>query len=405
MPWIPTTDFEEEVVNLQPHHDFIYGMLSEPQYNSYPRPKTHTEYAANRKTDSKEHRKSTAKLNGKLHAIQQVQRMASTKTETIGMMRYCGMGVSVEQPLNQKVTMATYPVENKIKLVQNGRRKVALFFDDNVFKLKEKVSDTSSGFDSCNNSNSSQFKNNPNDSSVSEPETSCNTSFVSTTSSLNNIFSTAGDNSDSFSTASQVSNTSPTIQLKAKRLQQYHKLLEDTALLSLNSSISSEKHNADSFETAEDIPRWKPISDDDENVFDKPENWPVLNRNHCNKNSIYSKEIILNKTQSDSGDDVSSVTISSSSSSSSNKQAKRINFLQRFIKSEHENDDLNTSNTSSESAVTNPPDPSTYAAITKTSKQSTPKRKEKIYNSSNEIIDFQPFYTTRRMYALKRHVK
>ncbi|KNC27643.1 hypothetical protein FF38_07076 [Lucilia cuprina] len=324
MPWIPTTDFEEEVVNLQPHHDFIYGMLSEPQYNSYPRPKTHTEYAANRKTDNKEHRKSTAKLNGKLHAIQQVQRMASTKTvgeqptiddwdnnkkieqETIGMMRYCGMGLSVEQPLNQK----------------------------------EKVSDTSSGFDSCNNSNSNQFKNNPNDSSVSELETSCNTSFVSTTSSLNNTFSTAGDNSDSFSTASQVSNTSPTIQLQAKRLQQYHKLLEDTALLSLNSSISSEKHNADSFETAEDIPRWKPILDDDDNVFDKPENWPVLNTNHCNNNSLYSKEKTLNKTQSDSADDVSSVTTSSSSSSSIAYVAKGIlkfKFILLIVKPKNKN--------------------------------------------------------------------
>ncbi|XP_037825489.1 putative uncharacterized protein DDB_G0281733 [Lucilia sericata] len=356
MPWIPTTDFEEEVVNLQPHHDFIYGVLSEPQHSSYPRPKNHTEYAANKKVESKEHKKPTTKINGKLHAIQQVQRMASTKPvgeqptiddwennkkieqETFGMMRYCGMGVSVEQPLNQKVTMATFPVENKIKLVQNGRRKVALFFDDNVFKLKEKVSDTSSGFDSCNNSISSEFKNDHNDSLASVAENSCNTSFVSTTSSLNS-FSTARDNSESFSIIS-ANKTSNSLQLKDQRLQQYHTLLEDTALLSLNSSNSSEKPCTDSFETAEDIPRWKPISDNEENIFDKAENWPILSNNKYNSPDPDNS---LNITQSDLADDVSSVTTNTSSSTNSNSsnQAKRINFLDRFITSEN-SDDLNT---------------------------------------------------------------
>ncbi|XP_065357174.1 dentin sialophosphoprotein [Calliphora vicina] len=424
MPWKPTNDFEEEIVNLQPHHDFIYAVLSEPQY-SYPRPKAHTEYAANKKSESKEQakaNKSNRIMNAKLHVIQQVQRMANTKPlgeqptledwdndkkieqETIGMMRYCGMGVSVEQPLNQKVTIASYPVENKIKLVQNGRRKVALYFDDNVFKLKEKVSDTSSGFESCNNSESHEFKNNPNDNSLAseiDGEASCNASFVSTSSLSLNSFSNAGDTSDSFSSASACKST-PSSQLRAQRMRQYEKLIEDTSLLSLDSSSNSHKDTFDSFATADEMSFWKPISEEDENIFHKQENWPGLsnkitlnnkNNDRSNINTPYSKE---DSFKSDS------TNVSSEACSSSSNQAKRINFLDRFIKPEN-CDSLNTSSTSNASTSTSP-EPSTYATITKTS-QSSPKHKKNANAFPDMIKDFQPFYTTRRMYALKRHVK
>ncbi|KAM7351499.1 squash isoform 1-T2 [Cochliomyia hominivorax] len=426
MPWVPSTDFEEEIVNLQPHHDFIYGGLSEPQY-FYPRPKAHTDYALKRKQNANSNR-----INGKLHAIQQVQRMASTKPigeqptvddwennkqieqETIGMMRYCGMGVSVEQPLNEKVTIATYPVQNTIKMVQNGRRKMVLYFDDNVFKLKEKVSDSSSGFESYNNSNKSEENYQEKDSCTSKEEESINdTSFdnslISSTS-ASTSFTTAADSNDTFSSISSSEALSST-KLKAQRLQQYDKLLEETSALTLNSSSSSNvmghsfnsnTPNLDSFKTAEECSssKWKPIFCEPENIFEKQENWPELDKN---KNLNYPKKNThINESSFLS---ISTTTASSScdgNSSNDSKQSKRVNFLDRFIKTEN-CDNLNTS-TASNSTTTTEEEPKTYANIIKTPK--VLKSEQELNNNSNDLIrDFQPFYTTRKMYALKRHVK
>lgn len=458
MPWIPTTDFEEEVVNLQPHHDFIYGVLSEPQY-TYPRPKAHTEYAAIKKSETKQKSRSSSNggINGKLHAIQQVQRMANTKPlgeqptiddwetnkkieqETIGMMRYCGLGVSVEQPLNEKVTIATFPVENKIKLVQNGRRKVALYFDENVFKLKEKVSDTSSGFESCNNSATKQN----NESFISgedEAETTTETSFDNSSfvsSSSFNSFTTAGANSDTFSSMSGYQSTTPSCSpLKAKRLQQYDKLLEETAALSLNSSASSSTNlslsfnsnsrpEIETFDTAEECSSWKPIYLYEEDVFKKQENWPHLKENKnlrkCNQKCRNSKEDNISVATSNSSSFSSSISNTNSNiSNSSSNQIKRSNFLDRFIKPEYKE-----TSTNSDSSSTNEIEPKTYANIMKakdntqitsssssasSSKQiqhkvSLSSKPEQDKNSSVFIRDFQPFYTARKMYALKRNVK
>ncbi|XP_058981601.1 putative uncharacterized protein DDB_G0282133 [Musca domestica] len=179
MPWKPSTDFEEEIVNLQPDHDFIFGALSEPEPQPfYPRPQSHIEYAATKKKQTRQQQQEyeeTGRINNRLHAIAQVQRIAGTKPlgqqptlddwnnnkntekEIVAMMRHFGLGPSVEEPLNEKLTIATYPIRNGVEIVQNRCKKIPLIFDDNLFKLKPKESsssNSSNSFDSaCGNSN------------------------------------------------------------------------------------------------------------------------------------------------------------------------------------------------------------------------------------------------------------
>ncbi|XP_061392935.1 uncharacterized protein LOC133328382 [Musca vetustissima] len=201
MPWKPSNDFEEEIVNLQPDHDFIFGALSEPEPQPfYPRPQSHIDYAATKKRQSRkqqEEYEETGRINNRLHAIAQVQRIAGTKplgeqptlddwknnkcseNEIIAMMRHFGLGPSVEEPLSENVTIATYPIKNGVEIVQTKCRKIPLLFDDNLFKLKPKDSSSST---SSNSANSFDSANNNSNNIVGAPTistSSCDTNSYS----------------------------------------------------------------------------------------------------------------------------------------------------------------------------------------------------------------------------------
>lgn len=411
MPWVPKTDFEEEVVNLQPDHDFIYGTLSERQY-TYPRPQSHIEYAFSKKLEKKKQQENggSNQINAKLTAIAEVQRMASTKPlgeqpaeddwdnngkieqETIGMLRYHGIPLSVEQPLNEKVTIATYPVENGIKVIRNGRRKMAYFFDDKVFQLKEKKRDSSPDIEDYKTNDNSVTPNHMDNERLSD------NSFNTTSSLSSHGYSTCGNESSftySFNSAVTDNETPLDQQLIAQRLQQYDKLLEDTASLKLSGSnnTSPATNSSDSFKTSKaGGTNWRPLPNDyDPEVIvnNSNENWPDLlktntNNKACNLSS--NSNNVLNKSSSIAA----SATESNGSSNSSRGNAKT-NFLERFIEPTY----LDKTKTDFSKL---PNEPKTFASVTK--KVEKPKASDKANYS-----EFPAFYTPRKMYALKRQAK
>uniref|UniRef100_A0A1B0BV77 Uncharacterized protein n=1 Tax=Glossina palpalis gambiensis TaxID=67801 RepID=A0A1B0BV77_9MUSC len=155
MPWEPTTDFEDEIVSLQPQHDFIFASLSEQPFQ--PRPQAHIDYALSRKKRGNSENKSPNKVNSKLELIGEIQRIAGTKPlgeqpalddwedtttleqESIAMMRYFGYHTSTDEPFNVDVTYATHPVKKVVEIAHVGRgRKFPILLDEDLFELKPK---------------------------------------------------------------------------------------------------------------------------------------------------------------------------------------------------------------------------------------------------------------------------
>ncbi|XP_075153151.1 squash [Haematobia irritans] len=232
MPWKPSNDFEEEIINLQPDHDFVFGTLSEPEPQShFPRPQDHIEYASKKKRQIKENRavyEATGNFNNRLHLIEQVQRISGTKhlgqqpssedwdckkeseKEIVSMMRHFGVGPSVEKPLNGGATLASYPVKDRVEVVQHGRKKVPLFFDDNLFKLKPQTSSqSSSGGDS---------------ESLQDTNSSSYHSILNNSNSSTNSSMSSNDLSAGYKNAEANRHA---VLWKAERLHQYGKLHEE----------------------------------------------------------------------------------------------------------------------------------------------------------------------------------
>uniref|UniRef100_A0A1B0ABD1 Uncharacterized protein n=1 Tax=Glossina pallidipes TaxID=7398 RepID=A0A1B0ABD1_GLOPL len=167
MPWEPTTDFEDEVVSLQPQHDFIFPSLSQQPFQ--PRPQAHIDYALSRKNRGNSEHKSPNKVNSKLELIGEIQRMAGSKPlgeqptlddwddtttleqESIAMMRHYGYHTFTDEPFNADVTYATHPVKKGVDIVHIGRgRKFPVLLDEDLFELKPKpkLIDSNSNADS-----------------------------------------------------------------------------------------------------------------------------------------------------------------------------------------------------------------------------------------------------------------
>lgn len=196
MSWVPSNDFEEEIVDSQPDHNFIFGQLCEPsQQTFYPRPKEHLDFVAHQKS-AKNKREDTLTnfQNHKLNLIARVQRIAGTKPlgeqptindwndndnierEAIALMRHVGLGPSLEQPLDEARTIATHPITEEIKININGRKQMPVFFDEKFFELKPRVSPSS--LSSGNNSLVVEdATTNLNDSCASQKSSSIGTSF------------------------------------------------------------------------------------------------------------------------------------------------------------------------------------------------------------------------------------
>ncbi|XP_036328188.1 uncharacterized protein LOC118740675 isoform X2 [Rhagoletis pomonella] len=235
MSWVPTTDFEEEIVDLQPDHNFIFGQLCDNKPQAfYPRPKAHLDFIAQQKNEKTKREKNfTNSQNHKLNLIAQVQRIAGTKPlgeqptiddwndnehlerETIAMMRHVGLGPKLEQPLDEARTIATYPITDKVRINRNGRKEMPIFFDEKFFTLKPRIS--SSPPSSGNNSPIFEGQISPDQSSVSYASSSAATSsdhFVGQSSaSPNSGFESAIDSvgdEDTFKTAQSSGNESST---------------------------------------------------------------------------------------------------------------------------------------------------------------------------------------------------
>lgn len=187
MNWVPSNDFENEVVSQQPDHNFIFGSLAcSDTEEYYPRPESHLLYA-----EEKRQRKLATGLNPKLDIIAKVQRIAGTKPlgqqptindwdddrdvehETIAMMRSLGINSSIEQPLDEKCTVSTLPNTEEMHVMHNGKKRMPIFYHDKFFKLKPRISNVSPSGDSTDSMDDEKP-------SVSTPNQSLNSSSIST---------------------------------------------------------------------------------------------------------------------------------------------------------------------------------------------------------------------------------
>ncbi|XP_073826777.1 squash [Musca autumnalis] len=273
MPWKPATDFEEEIVNLQPDHDFIFGALSEPEPQPfYPRPQSHIDYAAMKKKQLKkqqEEYEKTGKINNRLHAIAEIQSIAGTKPlgeqptlddwsnnkntekEIVAMMRHFGLGPSVEEPLNENLTIATYPISNGVEIVKNKCKKIPLLFDDNLFKLKPKESPTNSSSNTSSNSYDSACGENKNgDLNTSSSSSSFSSISCATKSSSSFLTPSSGDDSLDISLSdyqkAQPQRCSVLVKQEENTMFEYSKLKEENE----EEDITKNNDNDSSFCTA-----------------------------------------------------------------------------------------------------------------------------------------------------------
>lgn len=404
MPWKPSTDLEEEILNLQPDHDFIFGALSEPEPQPfYPRPKSHIDYAATRKKQSKnrqEQFEATGRINDPLHVISQVQRIAGTKPlgeqptlqdwatdkdtekEVVAMMRHFGLGPSVEERLDAKVTIATFPVKKSVEVVQNGRKKVPLFFDDNLFKLKPRVSNSSSSESTPN----SLISANSTDSSLNVSSSSCDTNSQSYSTAGGLDMSDLSDTNCSGSTGSMTNYKKAQIDrhsllLQSERLRQYDKLHENSNSTLDSSSLETSCAQEDSFRTA-----LEEYTTDSKHQFNNTSNFINTQQNsfeeECSVNSVTKPPSLLQRFLKNPEE--SSTTSPRSTSSTGSLAAS-------------------SSSSSSSSSPVMQNGPPTYAHVTRKSASTTTNP------SATKSYLIQPppnvrFYTPRELYERKRRI-
>lgn len=421
MPWKPSTDLEEEILNLQPDHDFIFGALSEPEPQPfYPRPKSHIDYAATRKKQSKnrqEQFEATGRINDPLHVISQVQRIAGTKPlgeqptlqdwatdkdtekEVVAMMRHFGLGPSVEERLDAKVTIATFPVKKSVEVVQNGRKKVPLFFDDNLFKLKPRVSNSSSSESTRN----SLISANSTDSSLNVSSSSCDTNSQSYSTAGGLDMSDLSDTNCSGSTGSMTNYKKAQIDrhsllLQSERLRQYDKLHENSNSTLDSFSLDTSCAQEDSFRTALE----EYTTDTERRVSSDVEETNIKEFISNSKHQFNNTSNFIN-TQQNSFEEECSV----------NSVTKPPSLLQRFLKNPEESrttsprstsrGSLGASSSSSSSSPVMQNGPPTYAHVTRKSASTTTNPSA----TKSSLIQPPPnvrFYTPRELYERKRRI-
>uniref|UniRef100_A0A1A9WF13 Uncharacterized protein n=1 Tax=Glossina brevipalpis TaxID=37001 RepID=A0A1A9WF13_9MUSC len=280
MPWEPSTDFEDEIVNLQPQHDFIFASLSEPSFQ--PRPQAHIDYAISRQKKSKSDNKSPNKVNSKLELMEKIHHIAGTKRlgeqttlddwnddttleqESIALMRYCGFNDCTDVPLNSNITYATHPVKTGVEIARIGNgRTFPIFFDEDLFELKPKTSISTRNLNNVdNNSNADigrhSLSNNKDNRNLGLPP-------VVTTTPSNDV-SLCTDDSDKNSNAHWL----PYYQAKKQR----HRLLLGTnSYNNLDDEASSISEEQSCYDTACSSSAYESSN---ETSFKSSDSWPAL---------------------------------------------------------------------------------------------------------------------------------
>jgi len=158
MAWAPSTDFEDDLVDLQPGFNLIQGQLAYEAANQYrdntPRPQSTYEYLAKRDKRNKEIEEAnvskTKEISASLAMLERIQEIAGTKPlgehatmadwedrstvekEAVAMMRHFGMMSMADGSLSQPKPR-NLP-KDKVIAMRNGNRSFPLILDPEYFE-------------------------------------------------------------------------------------------------------------------------------------------------------------------------------------------------------------------------------------------------------------------------------
>ncbi|TDG45120.1 hypothetical protein AWZ03_008458 [Drosophila navojoa] len=157
MAWAPSTNFEDDLVDLQPDFNLIHGQLAyeaKRKQDFIPRPKSTYDYLAKREERNAEiekHRSVKSKeISASLAMMERIQAIAGTKPlgehatmsdwddkstvekEAIAMMRHFGMMSMTDGSLSPARTESV--PDGNIHVMRNGRHRMPLILDPKFFE-------------------------------------------------------------------------------------------------------------------------------------------------------------------------------------------------------------------------------------------------------------------------------
>jgi len=185
MAWVPNSQFEDDLVDMEPDFNFVHGQLAydmKKQGEFWPRPKCTYEYLKSREKRNSElenihgSRGGTGRdIRQSLQLMENIQKIAGTRPlgehatmkdwedestnelEALAMMRHFGMMSMATDSL--PVLPEVKPPEGPIKIIRNGRKQFPLITDPEFFKPRKiprtKNSSSSSSYHTANSSISS----------------------------------------------------------------------------------------------------------------------------------------------------------------------------------------------------------------------------------------------------------
>ncbi|KAH8317615.1 hypothetical protein KR074_002323, partial [Drosophila pseudoananassae] len=170
MAWVPSSRFEDDLVDMEPNSNFVYGQLAyevKKKRENTPRPKSTYEYLSARRERNEELDKRYGPSSGKgreirssLLMMEKIQTIAGTKPlgehatmadwedtstveqEAVAMMRHFGlMSMDVEaRPTKPKILQNKREEESqpgKVQIIRNGRRTFPLITDPDYFRPRK----------------------------------------------------------------------------------------------------------------------------------------------------------------------------------------------------------------------------------------------------------------------------
>ncbi|XP_030384102.1 uncharacterized protein LOC115631486 [Scaptodrosophila lebanonensis] len=185
MAWQPSTNFEDDLVDLQPDYNLVYGQMAfeeKLQEKFLPRPKSHYDYLAEREKRNEELEKVYGSIGSKskeiresLEMMERIQKIAGTKPlgehatltdwndestieqEAVAMMRHFGMMSMAQGRLKPKVD--DEPVTEDVTIMHSGRHKFPYLRDPKFFEpRKPDANDSNSSYLDLTGSSTSSIK-------------------------------------------------------------------------------------------------------------------------------------------------------------------------------------------------------------------------------------------------------
>ncbi|XP_017019243.1 uncharacterized protein squ isoform X1 [Drosophila kikkawai] len=214
MAWVPSTRFEDDLVDMEPGFNLIHGQLDYEERRKkefIPRPKNTYEYLSAREKRNAElesrspEGEKAREIRQSLELMERIQRIAGTKPlgehatmadledtstvelEAVAMMRHFGMMSMAGVPLSVKSFYeekhaGEMPVQGSVQVSRNGHRTFPLIMDPNYFTPRKTRRPQTTSFDG--NDTTSSYH-------TAESWTSCNSVYESAKSDLESSISSA----------------------------------------------------------------------------------------------------------------------------------------------------------------------------------------------------------------------